>query len=76
MDGTVDYFTAENNVRIFGYKKYCGDGVQDAGEQCDGAVVGTCPSCTNGLVPIGTPACINCMINVSSPYCGCGYPTD
>jgi hypothetical protein len=72
MDGTVDYFTAEPNVKIFGYNRYCGDGVIDSPtEACDGNAL----SCSNGLVcapnyvATGTPSCVNCQINYASCYC-------
>lgn len=71
MDGTVDYFTAENNVKIFGYNRYCGDGVIDSGEQCDGNTLSCSDyqSCAPGYIATGTPSCINCQVSVSGCSC-------
>jgi len=71
----VDYYTHPDNVKIFGYKSYCGDGIVDDGEECDGNNVGSCADngavCNPGYSLTGTPGCVNCEIVISPPYCNC-----
>ena len=72
-NGAVDYFTDENNVKIFGYQHICGDGVVDLGEQCDGSVSATCAdyvTCSGIYVPTGTVTCTSgCQINHATCHC-------
>lgn len=71
MDGTVDYFTAEPNVKIFGYTRYCGDGIIDPNEECDGNTLSCSDyqTCAPGLIATGTPTCTNCQVNTNTCSC-------
>ena len=73
QNGGVGYYTDPNNVRIFGYHAYCGDGIVDSGETCDGSIPAgkTCANyvtCTGNNVPLGTPTCTSCSVS----GCSCG----
>ena len=72
-EGTVDYFTDEENVKIFGYQSYCGDDVVDAGEECDGPLSVTCKDflspCDPGEEMVGSPKCTNCVLSQGSCAC-------
>ena len=74
QNGGVGYYTDPNNVRIFGYHAYCGDGIVDSGETCDGSIPAgkTCANyvtCTGTNVPLGTPTCTSaCQVS----GCSCG----
>jgi hypothetical protein len=83
--GEVDYHTDEDNVKIFGYTKYCGDDIIDSNEVCDGNYLGTCAdyanlpnghTCPLGFTYTGAPACTNTctVINATAPYCNCTLP--
>ena len=74
QNGGVGYYTDPNNVRIFGYHAYCGDGIVDSGETCDGSIPAgkTCANyvtCTGTNVPLGTPTCTS-LCGVSGCSCG------
>jgi hypothetical protein len=72
QNGQVDYYTDPGNVKIYGYQHYCGDGILDAGEQCDGGATTTCSSylsCPAGYVAQGTVYCSNCQTNYNGCYC-------
>ncbi|MGV8161855.1 MAG: hypothetical protein ACP5N2_00805 [Candidatus Nanoarchaeia archaeon] len=70
--GDVNYYTAEPNVKIFGYNSYCGDTVVDSDEECDGNAL-SCSDyliCSPGLIATGTPVCTNtCQVNHDSCSC-------
>ncbi|MGV8169543.1 MAG: hypothetical protein ACP5N3_05805, partial [Candidatus Nanoarchaeia archaeon] len=77
-DGTVGYFTDEENVKIFGIPQVCGDNLITPPEFCDGWVNGTCEdygvSCTGGTVLTGAPSCSSNCMNVDTTTCTCSLP--
>ncbi len=52
----------------------CGNGVIDAGEECDGNTTTSCKTYNSSLYASGTLKCTNCMIDTSSctEWCGNG----
>jgi hypothetical protein len=77
--GTVGYFTQEENVKIFGYARVCGDGIVDPPlEQCDGQYNHACNTtnykvCAQNYVISGNLSCLsNCRI--TNTTCSCQLP--
>jgi len=78
--GEVDYYTHPDNVKIFGFMPYCGDGLISGVEQCDFALAitnETCANhinCTGGYYVSGNLSCSGgCSINSSSCSCAPDY---
>jgi hypothetical protein len=81
-DGTVQYFTDEDNVRIFGFSPVCGDGIVrnmssgTGNEQCDTVAYVPCSdfmTCPPGYVNKGNVTCVSCNYNTQNCSCSPAY---
>jgi hypothetical protein len=79
VNAVVGYYFAEDNVKIFGYTKVCGDEFIDYDEECDGGNLGgaTCyqyfvetgQTCDGAIV--GSPVCTTDTCNLVFSECSC-----